>query len=233
MENEASKTRASNIAFLVDANALTNLENNILSEIKGTLEYKVKFSDGSTIKYPDADSIVGQPNSENRFIISILASVAGQPKCSAYVNLRSNPEPPVEYTVNGPQRDVIYLSAKLDDWIASCRQWYSAAFSSSIGTGIAVAAFFIPFYLMTRVSEVFPAKKPGLAGLIPLATLLIVGLIEYWIYKMLPRGTFAIGYGIKRKEKYNYILSALIAAFVISILAGLFTAWIAHHFLGF
>jgi hypothetical protein len=149
------------------------------------------------------------------------------------VNLRNNPEPPVEYTVNGPQRDVIYFSAKLDDWIASCRQWYSAAFSSSIGTRIGIAAFIMPIYLASRVSEIFSARKAGLAGSIPLATIVIVGLIEYSIYKMLPRGTFAIGYGIKRKEKYNYILSALIAAFVISILGGLFTAWIAHHFLGF
>jgi hypothetical protein len=59
--NDASKTRTSNVAFLVDADALRNLENNILSEVKGTLEYKVKFSDGSTIKYADADSIVSSP----------------------------------------------------------------------------------------------------------------------------------------------------------------------------
>ena len=232
MENDASKTRTLNVAFLVDADSLKNLECNILSEIKGTLEYKVKFSDGSTIKYPDVDSIVRQPNSDNRFIVSILASVEGHPRHSAYFTLRNEPEPPVEYTVSGPQRDVIYLSAKLDDWIASCRQWYSALFSSGIGTGIGIAAFVIPLYLVNRVSEVFPSRKAGLAGFMQLATLVTVGLIEYWIFKMLPRGTFAIGYGIKRKEKYNYILGVLIAAFAVSVLSSLFAAWIGHHFFG-
>jgi len=62
-------------------------------------------------------------------------------------------------------------------------------YSSPFGTGIYIAAFIVSLFLLSRVSEVFPAKKAGLAGFVPLATLVTVGLIEYWIFRMLPRGT--------------------------------------------
>jgi len=52
LENETSKTRSLQVAFLLDPPSLKNLQT-LLSEIKGSLEYKVKFSDGSTTKYSD------------------------------------------------------------------------------------------------------------------------------------------------------------------------------------
>src|SRR5258708_28576243 len=119
MENETSKNRPLKTAFLLDATSLRSLQT-LLSEIHGAVEYRVKFSDGTTIKY-DMDEIIDQPNAGTKAIVSITMSVEGEGR-SAFLGMRGDPEPSVEYTLTGVQRDVVYFADKLDDWIASCTQ---------------------------------------------------------------------------------------------------------------
>jgi hypothetical protein len=224
MENEASKTRSMDIAFLVDSDNLRGLEK-LLGEIKGALEYKVKFSDGSTIKYPNIEDIIAQPNSGKRFIVSILASVEGHAGQSAFLTLRNDPEPSVEYTISGPQRNVIYFADKLDDWIASFRQWYSAFFSSRLGALAALAAFVLPLFLADKIQYLFPANKSWM----PPTTIVVVAVAEYWTFKLFPRATFAIGQGARRHQFFSMIRTTVLAGFVISLLASVLANWLTRH----
>jgi hypothetical protein len=226
MENEASKTRSLNIAFHADTEGLESLER-VLSELKGAQEYQVRFSDGSTVKYLDVKDIVAQPNSGRRFIVAVIASVEGRAGHSAFVTVRDDPEPSVEYTINGPQKDVIYFADKLDDWIASCRQWYSPFFST-LGVVPVVAAIILPLYLAARISKVFPAKT-GPLSLLPLLVMIVVGLAEYWICKLFPRGTFAIGYGAKRHQRFTFIRNSVLVAFALSLVASVLANWLTQH----
>lgn len=123
VDNKASKTRSINIAFAVDGELLQRLET-ILHEIGDQLEYTVKFSDGSSVEYGNIRDIIGQPNASRRAIVSLIAGATGDGQ-SAYVTLRDNPVPPVEYTINGTQRSVVYFSDQLDDWTAAIQEWYS------------------------------------------------------------------------------------------------------------
>ncbi len=224
MENEASKTRSMDIAFLVDSETLTGLEK-LLCEVKGALEYKVKFSDGSMVKYDDIVDVIGQPNSNKRFIVSILASAEGHAGHSAFLTMRNDPEPSVEYTISGSQRNVIYFADKLDDWIASSRQWYSAFFSSRLGALAALAALALPLFLANKSEILYPAGKSWL----PLTTMIVVGLAEYWTFKLFPRATFALGHGARRHQLFSYIRNTVLAGFAISVLASVFANWLTKH----
>src|SRR5258707_11603388 len=127
--NEASKTRTLDIAFVVNADLLRRLAT-ILGETSDKLEYTVKFSDGTSVHYHDIEEVIGQPNSKERSIVSLIAGPADERVRSAYVNLKKNGSPSVEYTINGTQRDVIYFADQLDDWVSAVRQWYSPFFST-------------------------------------------------------------------------------------------------------
>lgn len=223
MENEASKTRSLNIAFLVDAQDLRGLEA-LLKEFKGSLDYKVKFSDGSTVRYEDVEDVVSQ----TRQIVSVIASAEGHGRQSTFLTMRIEPQPSVEYTVNGPQRNVIYFAEKLDDWIASTRQWYSAFYSTNLNFIPAISAFILPFLATAWVGKALPWKV-GATSPLPLVVLIAVAVAEYWMFKMFPRGTFAIGFGI-RKERWRAALRVSLAgAFVVSFIAGVFANFVTRH----
>ncbi len=224
MENKAAKTRAIEIAFIVDADLLRRLET-ILKEVGGTLEYTVKFSDGSSVQYADMKDVIDQPNSARRAIASLIAGASGDGQ-SAYVTLRNNPAPPVEYTVNGSQRNVIYFGDQLDDWAAATRQWYSIFSSNGAGFVIGMGALIFPLWLVGRI----PAAFLGLTGSwIPAAALVVVGIAEYWLFKVFIKGTFAIGQGAKRHQFLEYVRGTLLAAFIISFLAGMLANWVMRH----
>ena len=131
MKNEASKTRSLDIAFVVTPDLLKRLAV-ILGETSDTLEYTAKFSDGTSVHYNKIEDVIGQPNSDERSIVSLIAGTADETVKSAYVNPKKNDSPSLEYTINGAQRDVIYFADQLDDWVAATRQWYSPFFSSKI-----------------------------------------------------------------------------------------------------
>ncbi len=224
MENETSKTRSLQVAFLLDPPSLRNLQT-LLSEIKGSLEYKVKFSDGSTTKYSDVDEITKLSNAGKKCIVAIIASVEGRPGHSAFLTMRGDPEPSVEYTLTGGQRDVGYFADKLDDWIASCTQWYSTFYSSNVGLLVGVGLIALPIFLMVRMAKVFPSSKAGWQSYLPMITLIGVSVGEYWASKLFPRATFAIEYGARRNRLFSVIRVSVLLAIVITLLGD----WLVQH----
>ena len=90
MEAEASKTRSLDIAFLVDADHLRQLEN-VLREVGDSVEYQMRFSDGHALQCRSLEEVLKQPNSRARAVISLIAGVTGRGKQSAYVVLKDAP----------------------------------------------------------------------------------------------------------------------------------------------
>ncbi len=223
MQNETSKTRSLKVAFLLDPTSLTNLQT-LLSELQGTIEYRVKFSDGSTIKYSDVEEIITQPNAGTKSIVSVMTSVEGEGR-SIFLGMRGDPEPSVEYTVAGMQSDVFNLADSLDNWIASCTQWYSPFYASNFGLLLAVGVIASPLYLTGRVAKVFPAKGSDWHSYLPAVTLVGVSVAEYWVLKLFPRATFAIGYGTKRDKLFSVIKVSVLLAIVVALVR----EWLLHH----
>jgi hypothetical protein len=224
MENETSKTRSLKVAFLLDPDGLRSLQT-LLSKIKGAREYKVKFSDGSTIKYGDVDEITKLPNAGSKFIVSIIASAEDEWGHSIFLTMRGDPEPSVEYTVTGTQSDVFNLADSLDNWIASCTQWYSPAYASNLGVLLAFGFLFFPIFLASQVAKVFPPKGPDWHSYLPAVMAISAYAAEYWAVKLFPRATFAVGYGAKRNQFFSVIRLAVLLALAVKLLGD----WLVRH----
>jgi hypothetical protein len=223
MENETTKNRQLKSAFLLDPTSLRTLQT-ILSEIHGPVEYRVKFSDGSTVRYGDIEEIVGQPNSGTRSIVSVISSVSGEGR-TAFLGMRGDPEPSVEYTLTGMQRDVIYFADKLDDWIESCTQWYSRFYTSNLGLLLAVAVIALPVYFAGRVAKVYPPGKGDWHQWLPGLTLVAVSVAEYWTLRLFPRATFAVGYGARRNQLFGVIRVSVLLAIAVALIR----EWLVRH----
>jgi hypothetical protein len=187
MENETSKTRSLKTAFLLDPESLRRLQA-LLAEADGATEYRVKFDDGSTVKYDLVDEVIGQRNAGKKFIVGLITGAGGQGR-SISLTMRGDPEPSVEYTMSGVQRDVVYFSDKLDDWIASCTQWYSLFYTSSLGILLALGLIALPIFSAGRVAAVFSPKGNDWHSYLSGATLVAVSFAEYWALKLFPRAT--------------------------------------------
>jgi hypothetical protein len=233
-KNEASKTRTLDIAFVIDAEHLRRLAV-ILGETSDKLEYTVTYSDGTNVHYGDIEEIIGQPNSKERSIVSLIAGTADERFKSAFVNLKKDGSPSLEYTVHGSQRDVIYFANQLDDWVASVRQWYSPFISSEKGSpaslALGVACFFLPIYAWDRISKLYSGfERGGSYQWIALPALAAMGVTEYYVLRLFPRGAFAVGHG-KQQNRFNiYLRNTVLVGLVLSVIAGVIANWITKRF---
>jgi hypothetical protein len=232
MENKASKNRPQNIAFVLTPALLQRLEV-ILKEASEALEFRVKFIDGTTVEYSGVQEITQLPNSDHRSIVSLIAGTAGDVGTSANVILKVKgeaEEPSVEYTLSGPQRNVVYLSDQLDDWVAGIRQWYSRGFSSGAGIALFLLAAFLPTQAWKYAAHFFFSQAvlqdksySWIEGL----SIVTLWVLEYLIFQLFPRGTFAIGRGATRHQFINsvrwVVLIGLLVSFVASVIANLIT----------
>jgi hypothetical protein len=242
MQNEASKTRTLNIAFVVTPDLLKRLAV-ILGETSDFLEYTVKYSNGTSVHYEKIEEVIGQPNSDKRSIVSLIAGtanetpVANQTIKSAYVNLKKDDFPSVEYTINGEQRDVIYFADQLDDWVAAVRQWYSPFISDPSSTDFSgasmllfLAVLVLPLYAWEHVSRLYgPLEKSHQYSWVAIPALILMGAVEYWILKLFPRGTFAIGQGERRHQFFIYMRRTVLLGSVLSVLLRAFWDLFAGH----
>jgi hypothetical protein len=230
MKNEASKTRSLEMAFVVTPELLKRLAV-ILSETSHTLEYTAKFSDGTSVHYDKIEDVIGQPNSDERSIISLIAGTADETVKSAYVNLKKNGSPSLEYTINGAQRDVIYFADQLDDWVAATRQWYSPFFSNAVAGFVLLAILIgLPLYTWVHIGGLSGALgKGGAYQWVVLPFFVLVGVAEYWILRLFPRGTFAIGTGERRHQFFLYLRRTVIFGTVLSVLVRVLWTWFTKH----
>lgn len=241
MGTEASKTRSLDIAFLLDAENLTQLENT-LKEIGDAIEYQVKFSDGHTLQFRSAEEVLKQPNSRARSIMSLIAGVSGRGKQSVYVVLKDPPKssstfgnsapssPSVEYTITGTQKNVIYLGDRLDEWAAGIRQWYSVFYRGFLALVLFAAIVAGPIWLWNNASPhlfspAFLKSHDWLQG----ASLVSLWVGVYWLFKLFPRATFGIGQGVKRHQFFVYLRTSVLLGFALSSLASVLANWLTAH----
>ena len=120
------------MAFLLDEEALRGLTRLLQTEIlEGTeepsegikelmgdegLEYRVELSDNTTITTSSLDEVLSLPNSAKRRIRSIWVSspYLGR-SVRASVGFTDRKYIPVTYNVRGDDKEVVSLSAKLED----------------------------------------------------------------------------------------------------------------------
>jgi hypothetical protein len=257
MRNEAEKTRSLKIAFVVNADHLRHLAR-VLGKVSKQVEYTVGFSDGTNVRYADVEEVIDQPNSGEHSITSLIAGtpeektlddirympstggpgvpstkVAVGPPPTAYVTLRkSNPSesPSVEYTISGTQGTVVHLAGQLDDWVAFIRQWYSAGRSfEGAGAVFAFTALVAPLVVWGYAFQyLFPTSVRTLSWVKSLVVVLLY-IAEYGIFKLFPRGTFAIGRGAGQDRALATLRWTVIVILPLSILAGVIANLMTRH----
>jgi hypothetical protein len=228
VEYPASKSRTRNIAFVIHADQLRTLAK-ILGEDTQTLEYTVKFSDYTSVNYEDVEEVIRQPNSDKRSIISLIVGPARHSEKSAFVNLKKSGMSTVEYTIKGTQRDVVYLSDKLDDWIASIRQWYSPAFSWE-NLFLYLGACILPAYLVYLEAQRYPYISAGRGLLLVSTSWIVTGFVEYYVFTQLfPHGTFATGHGEKRHQVLTFIRNTVLVGFGLSVIGSVIANWLTKR----
>jgi len=231
MDNRASKNRSLNIAFVLTPELLKRLAV-ILKEASEQLEFTVKFADGTSVAYTHIDEIIEQPNSDRRSIVGVIAGTAENGTPSANVVLKSKfaslEEPSIEYTLSGPQRSVVYLSDQLDDWVAATSQWYSRMFSPVFMIPVVFGAFLLPFYIWDHVKSRFTVMK-GLPSWVGLLAIIAMWTAEYYIFKVFPRGTFAIGKGAAHHQFLGSLRWGVIVAFVVSVVGSIVANLLTGH----
>jgi len=227
MEYPASKTRSLNIAFVVNADHLKRLAE-ILGENAHPLEYTVKFTDGTSVRYGEIEEVIRQPNSSRRSIVSLIAGPAEQTAKSAYMNLKKSGLPSLEYTINGPQRDVIYFADKLDDWSATVRQWYSPfiSWASPVPFLIVIG---LSMYIADRVARSYPHFATGKNVWLIVVLILAAAVIElYSLTVLFPLGTFAVGHGEKRHQVVTWVRNTVLVL-SLSVVTGVIANWITKR----
>jgi hypothetical protein len=211
MENKASKTRSLKIAFVMDAHHLQRLKI-ILGEVGDSLEYTIKFSDGSSVQYSDIKDIINLPNPARKAITSLTANAAREGQ-SASVIVKTSSEPYVEYTISGTQQKIAYFGEQLDDWIATIKQWYSWFLDGAGSAIFYITTFVFPLFLASRLPDHFPKLRPW-----ALAILAITIVAEILLFKLFPKGTFAIGDGIRRYRVITNVRTVCLVGYLISLL---------------
>jgi hypothetical protein len=227
--SDTSKTRGLDYGFVVDPGHLRRLAV-VLREVSRTLEFTVTFSDGTTVHYGDIEEIIGQSNSDERCIVSLVADAADEESKSASVILKKVGSPSLEYTIYGNRVEVAYFASQLDNWVAAVRQWYSPFLSSKnrpSAAGLALRGTVVFLSLYGWVSWALGAGRPYKWIAIPVT--LLTWLVAYLIQRRFPRGTFSIGQGEERHQSNIYVRNTLIGGLVSSIIGGLIANLISKH----
>ena len=232
VDYQTAKTRPLDIAFVLEADSLRHLAT-VLGESGRYLEYTVKLADGTSVRYPDIEEVIKQPNLRENAIVSLIAGTPTEDFQSAYVVLRKDPAPTVEYTVNGPQQKVVYLAYKLDQWVATIQQWHSRFYLSGYAGVALLVAIAAPILLWNGVVSHFFPNVPKDSTPYPWQkSVWIVGMwvLEGFATKLFPKATFAVGQGAKRYETVKKVRVALFYAIPSAVILSLIAAWIHDHY---
>ena len=204
----------------------------ILFGISDQIEYTIECSDGSSSEYSLLDDVLAFPNPKTRRITGLSLNTAWQQEPHIQMRFKGQPAVPVEYTVRGEEKDVFYLSGRLDEAAARLRRWYSPAASFNFMWAALVA--FLLGTIATLVVAATGGTSTRLLGgeairsdlmtlAIFLTALLVVlalgALLNLIRNRLFPVAAFAIGGGAGRYGTTVFWRRALGIGFVLALLA--------------
>jgi hypothetical protein len=239
MDYPATKNRPMKVAFVLDAEAIRRLSvlldeagKSARQQIVGpdVPQYTVQFADGVSVPFRDVEEVIGQSNASDRPIVSLTAATQRGFAEGAYVVLRGEPDPTIEYTIRGPQKDVIYLGAKFDEWISSITQRYPTFFLREHSSMTLIAATFAPVILIAYFVLHFFPQQTAHASWTKLAVLVGAWILEAWSVRLFPTATFAIGHGKDRYEALKKLRVFVLVSIPFGVVGSVVAAWIYENY---
>jgi hypothetical protein len=143
MASRTRKSKAYKMAFLLDETALRRLVDTVRDVVardeeraeqpelenfgpSNEISYIVTFSDGSSLECDTFEELVSLPNSRNRMINSISLATSERGQTRVELSFRANDlDEAVYYDITGTERDVFFLSHKIEEQLTALRQWYT------------------------------------------------------------------------------------------------------------
>jgi hypothetical protein len=121
-----TKSQNLKIAFLLDEHSLKRIDSVLKQEVSEEIKYALSCSDGSSFEFSSVEDVLNIPNTKERQINSISINIPWHQEPQVRMKFRAEGyTSPIEYEITGGEKDVFYLSDKLDECISSLRQWYS------------------------------------------------------------------------------------------------------------
>lgn len=225
------KTGNPQIAFLLNEQRFRQLVS-LLQELTGSaeLEYTVRLSDNSSVTCSSADEVLNIQNSKHRQMKSIFVEtpILEKPRVEVKFQRDSNSKP-VEYTVSGDERNVFHAFARLDEYFAGLRQWYSPINPGRLRTFMVYSVLLYPitFIVLPQLLALLTGEvlSSGEAIAVFIILLLLITGLGLWALdalttRLFPRGTFAIGDGVDRNSnlvRARRVIGGLLAALIVGI----------------
>ena len=217
---KSTKNKTFKIAYVIDRERLEKILKT-LSETFPDLQISIECSDGMSQNFTSKTTLLEFPNSQERKIISLFISSLLAEKSHIKLTFRSSVSlTPVEYEISGSDKDVSYLSQKLDEHISTLKLWYTPFAFLDFIMGLLIAAFIIYLGIITWGTFILPysgietlnkVQESDLKQLVQTVMFLIVigifiiGIIFNFFRKFLfPFANFLIGKGKDRFSQVNF-----------------------------
>jgi hypothetical protein len=232
---KTSKEFSFRAAFVLDQPALERALH-ILREVSGDVELRVHCSDGSR-KYPSSsEELLSLPNTSDQAITRIWLATTYTTSPRVSIDMRNDFEmgPSIECTVDGQDKDVVFLGHRLSEWVSTIRQSYSAiAFSSPTSYGFVLVSYVFGTVLLGAAFHLFrDVSAPRALGIGVVGVSLASA--PWWgkrvRRRLFPIGLFAVGDGIRRHQqsvslRRQLSLGATLVAIAASMIGSIVAYW--------
>ncbi|MFW5436241.1 hypothetical protein [Paenibacillus apiarius] len=231
----AKRTRVK-IAYRIDEHRMKRIEK-ILLEANPELEYSIQCVDDSLIRFSSLSELFEYSNPKSREIkrISIETSWDSQ-NVRIEVNFSSNSYSPIDFTVRGEDRDVIYYSHKIEEEVRSFQMWYSKIRFIDMSL-MYIVSMVLSFFGMLAYSAIFGFQKNTsstssdwssiLTYLIMLGLFLFSMLIEWIKNRSFQVAIFEVGEGIARNKFKEKVRNFVVVTIAIPIVLGVIVNYIS------
>lgn len=185
-------------AFIVDETALKRLDGIVRDHSEG-LTYRVKLSDGTILKPSEFNDVLGLTNTAAREIrsISIGTSYTAKPlhlEIAIDADMQVNT---LRFDIMGEEKDVVFVSGKLEEWAHTITQWYSFLALQTFGFAFIQFCMFTLGLIIIFMGERLlwsPTMQvvSTIFGLVVMGISFTLPLLRRWIF---PPRIFAVGDG--------------------------------------
>jgi len=234
-----NKSKSLKIAYYFDKDALEKLLV-ILNDTKEEIEISITCSEGSNIKFDNKEQLLQFSNAKSRKIDSIIFKTPWKSEIGIVIKISNNNYSSVNYEISGNDKDVFYLSSKLDDYFDSLRLWYTKiAFADFVTTFF---VFFIALYFLIQFYVIFcfNASQTKTVSTDTKQTLYYKSIIELspifilafgtFVNKirsfLFPYSNFGIGDGIFRYNLSKNCRTFIGVSFAFTLVMGILTNWV-------
>lgn len=209
-----------------------------VSSMFGVSNLSATCADGIERSFSNLDELAAYENAPKRAIRSLrIKARSTDYKNSCLLRLEDGGNRNIFLSVEADEEHVLKISEMLEERLSSMRPWYHVIAKSNGFWWVVV-----PYSFFLIVALVEYAWSPGklvlpekweipvfvyvLGSLLGFVALLLAALVNRFKRAWFPMEVFAIGQGEKRHHDRDLIRTAVVVAFVVSVIASLVTSWL-------